>query len=131
MPPLLVLPKNYKKYKNTKDTDVVMSMYNLLEYSINYSKTSGILWQYCRDEADLNGNGNIAEFNVADATNLLNFKAKITDQTGDNGKKNVGVMGPLKYLRSFWRTLEMPLKNSNINLILTWSANCDIVSIAM
>ena len=40
-------------------------------------------------------------------------------------------MGPLKYLRSFWRTLEMPLKNSNINLILTWSANGDIVSIAM
>ena len=91
MPPLLAPSKKYKKYKNTKDTDVVMSMYNLLEYSINYSKTSGILWQYCRDEPDLNGNGNIAEFNVADATNLLNFKAKITDETGDNGKKNVGV----------------------------------------
>ena len=89
MPPLLAPSKKYKKYKNTKDTDVVMSMYNLLEYSINYSKTSGILWQYCRDEPDLNGN--IAEFNVADATNLLNFKAKTTDETGDNGKKNVGV----------------------------------------
>ena len=40
-------------------------------------------------------------------------------------------MGPLKYLRRFWRTLEIPLNNSNINLILTWSANYDIVSMAM
>ena len=101
MPPLLVLSKNYKKYKNTKDTDVVMSMYNILEYSINYSKTSGILWQYCRDEADLNGNGNIAEFNVADATNLLNFKAKITDQTGDNGKKKCWSDGTIKISKKF------------------------------
>ena len=37
-------------------------------------------------------------------------------------------MVPLKYLGNFWRTLEMPLINSEINLILTWSANCVIVS---
>ena len=37
-------------------------------------------------------------------------------------------MVPLKYLSSIWRTLEMPLVNCEINLILIWSANCVIVS---
>ena len=36
-------------------------------------------------------------------------------------------MVPLKYLNNFWRILEMPLINCEINLILTWSANCVIV----
>ena len=44
------------------------------------------------------------------------------------GRKNVEIMVPLKYLSNFWRTLEMPLINCEINLILTWSANCVIVS---
>ena len=37
-------------------------------------------------------------------------------------------MVPLKYLSNFWRTLEMPLINCEVNLMLTWSANCVIVS---
>ena len=49
-------------------------------------------------------------------------------QTGDNGIKDVEVMVPLKYSSNFRRTLEMPLVNCEINLILTWSANCVIVS---
>ena len=52
----------------------------------------------------------------------------MTGQTGDNGTKNVETMVPLKYLRNFWRTLEMPLINCAINLILTWSTNCVVVS---
>ena len=52
----------------------------------------------------------------------------MTGQTGDNGTKNVEIMAPLKYLCNFWRTLEMPLINSKINLMLTWSSNCVIVS---
>ena len=54
-------------------------------------------------------------------TDSFNFKAKITGQTGDNGTN--------KYLSNFWRTLEMPLINCEINLILTWSANCVMVYI--
>ena len=34
---------------NAKDINIVMPMYNLIEYSDNYSKTSGSLWQYCKD----------------------------------------------------------------------------------
>ena len=37
-------------------------------------------------------------------------------------------MVPLKYLSNFWRTLEMPLINCEINLILTWSSTCVLVS---
>ena len=58
------------------DIDVVMPMYNLIEYNDNYLKTSGVLWQYCRDEPAINvANGNIIDFNEADATTDL-FKVK-------------------------------------------------------
>ena len=101
-----------------------MSIYNLIEYSDNYSETSGSLWQYCRDVPAVNNNGDIVEINGANATGSFNFKVKITGQTGDNGSKEVELMVPLKYLSNFWRTLEMSLSNREINLILTWSANC-------
>ena len=51
-----------------------------------------------------------------------------TSQTDNNGIiDNVEMMVPLKYLRNFWRTLEVPLINSEVNLILTWSADCVII----
>ena len=61
---------------------------------------------------------------------MLNFKAKNpqkTGQTGDNGRKDVEIMVPLKYLNNFWRTLEIAFLNCEINLILTWSLNCVMV----
>ena len=105
-----------------------MPMYNLIEYSDNYSKTSGSLWQYCKDIPAVNNNGNIVNFNGANATDSFNFKAKITGQTDDDGEiDNVEIIVPLKYLSNFWRILEMPLINCEVNLILTWSENCVIV----
>ena len=61
----------------------------------------------------------------------LILKQKITGQTENDGTKNVKIMLPLKYLSKFWRTCEMPLINCEINLILTWSVNCIIVSIVV
>ena len=55
-----------------------MSMNNLIGYSDNYSKTSGILWQYCKEIPAVDNNGNIDDFNGANATDSLNFKTKIT-----------------------------------------------------
>ena len=105
-----------------------MPMYNLTEYSDNYSKTSGSLWQFCKDIPAVDNNGNIAEFNDANATDSFNFKAKMTGQTDSNGRINdVEIMVPLKYLSNFWRTLGIPLINCEIYLILTWSANCVII----
>ena len=113
---------------NAKDIDSVMPVYNLIEYSDNYAKTSGRLWQYCKDIPPLNDNNEIIDFRGNNNTNSFNSKAKITGQTEDNGTKDVEIMVPLKYLSNFWRTLEMPLINCEINLILTWSSTCVIIS---
>ena len=74
---------------NAQDIDIVMPMYNLIEYSDNYSKTSGSLWQYCKDIPAVNNNGNIVDFNGANATDSFNFKTKITDQTDNNGRIDI------------------------------------------
>ena len=120
---------NNTQVDNAKDIDIVMPMYNLIEYSDNCSKTSGSLWQYCKDVPAVNNNGNIADFNGANATDSFNSKEKITGQTDDDGEiDNVEITVPLRYLSNFWRTLVMPLISCEVNLTLTWSANCAIVS---
>ena len=83
---------------------------------------------YCLDIAAVNNNGDIVDFNGANATDSFNFTTKITGQTNNNARiDNVEIMVPLKQLSNFWRTLEIPLINCEIELILTWSANCVII----
>ena len=107
---------------------IVMPMYNLIEYSDNYSKTSGILWKYCKEIPAVDNASNIVDFNGANATDSYNFKTKITGQTGDDGRiNNPEIMVSLKYLSNLQRTLEIPLINCEVELILTWSANCVII----
>ena len=118
---------NNTQVDNSKDLDIVMPMYNLIEYSGNYSKTSGSLWQYCKDIPAVDNNNAISNFTENNLTDSFNFIVKITGQTGDDGTKNVEIMVSLKYLNHFWRTLGMPLINCEINLILAWSENCVIV----
>ena len=105
-----------------------MPMYNLIEYSDNYAKTTGSLWQYCKDIPARNDDNDIVIFAENNTTDSFKFKAKITGQTGNNGTKNFEIMVPLKYLSNFWRTLEMPLINCEVNLILTWSSTCVIIA---
>ena len=102
---------------SAKDIDIVTLIYNLIEYSNNFSKIFGSLWQYYRDIPAVNNNGEIVDFALDRRTDSFNFKVKITGQTVDNGTKGFGIMVQLKYLSNFWRTLEMP-----------WSANCVKVS---
>ena len=115
---------NNKEIDHAKAIDVVMSMFNLLEYSDNYLKTSGSLWQNYRDEPFINDNGVI--INVPDDPDNASFKykQKITVQTENDGTKDVQIIIPLKHLSNFWRTLKMLLINCEINLILTWSDTC-------
>ena len=104
---------------NAHDIDIVMPMYNLIEYSDNYSKTSGSLWQYYKDDPNDN------------LTDSESFKSevKITGNTPNNeNTKDVEIIVPLKYLSNFWRTLEMPLINCEVNLILTWSKDCVVTN---
>ena len=92
-------------------------MYNLIGYSDNYSKTSGILWQYCSDEPTLAVDSTITDFSEANAiANLFKIKEKVTVQTGNNGTENVKIMVPLKYLSNFSSTFEMSLI-AKLNLI--------------
>ena len=110
---------NNTQVDNAKDIDIVMPMYNLIEYSDNYAKTSGSLWHYYRDEP----NNNLAD------SESFKFKVKITGKTpNDDNEKDVETMVPLKYLSNFWRTLELPLINCEVNLILTWSLTCVITN---
>ena len=120
---------NNTQIDNAKDIDIVMSMYNLIEYSDNYAKTTGTLWQYYKDIPARNANDEIIVFDVNNTTDSFKFKEKITGQTGNNGTKDVEITVPLKYLSNFWRTLEMPLINCEVNLILTWSSTCVIASV--
>ena len=109
---------NNIQVENAEDIEIVMPMYNLIEYSDNYAKTTGSLWQYFRDEPDNN---------IEDSESFKS-KIKITGKTPDNhNEKHVEIMVPLKYLSNFWRTLEMPLINCEVNLILTWSSTCVII----
>ena len=96
-----------------------MPMYNLIKYSDNYSMTSGSLWQYYKDIP----NGNLAR------SESLKYKVKITGKTPNNGNtKDLEIIVPLKYLSNFLRTLEIPLINCEVNLILTWSKHCVITN---
>ena len=93
---------NNTQIDNAEYIDIVMPMYNLIEYSDNYSKTSRSLWQYFKDIPAVNNNGDIVDFNGANATDSFNFKAKVTGQTDDDGEKNnVETMVSLKYLSNF------------------------------
>ena len=112
---------NSTETDNAQDIDIVMPVYNLIEYSDNYSKTFGSLWQYYKDES------------IHNLANSESFKSKvkITGNTpADGNMKNVEIIVPLKYLSNFWRTLEMSLINCEVNLILTWSKDCVISSAA-
>ena len=92
---------NNTQIDNAKDIDIVMSMYNLIEYSDNYAKTTGSLWQYCKDIPARNDNEEIIVFDVNNVTDSFNFKVKFTGQTGNNERKNVEIMVPIKYLSNF------------------------------
>ena len=64
-----------------------MLMYNLIEYSNNHSKTSGILWQYCKDKPAVKNNGAIVNFFINNTTSLFKIKEKIAGQTNDKMSK--------------------------------------------
>ena len=81
--------------------DVVMPMYNLIEYRDNHSKTSAILWKFYRDVPAADDQGEVTDFTEANLTDSFNIKVELTGQTGNNGTKDVEIMVPLKYLSNF------------------------------
>ena len=113
---------NGELVENAEDLDIVMPMYNLLEYSDNYQDSTGSLYQFKIDEPPDDN----AE--VANNTTSLVYKSKLIKGTDNNNVNNVKLVVPLKYVSNFFRSLEMPLVNCKIDLELTWHKDCMVSS---
>ena len=101
---------NGREIDNAQDIDIVMPMYNLIEYHDNYSKTSASLWQYYKDDP----NDKIIQ------SESFKSKIKLTGKTTVAGNtKDVEIIVPLKHLSNLWRTFERLLINCEVNLFLT------------
>ena len=142
---------NRELIEDAEDLDIVMPIYNLLEYSKNYKKTVGSLYNYYRDELsdDANNNNNFLNNNVVNS-NIFKYKNKIIGNTYNvdstiagaagarvnnpkydanrSGKKEVEIAIPLKYLANFWRALNMPLISCEVSSELKWDKSCIITT---
>ena len=132
------------KTDNAEDLDVVMPMYNLLEYSKNYKKTTGSLWNYYRDEPSnlLSTNSESFNYKASITGNTYNVDEKITDDDGNevdnpnydankDGKNKTEIVIPLKHLSNFWRSLNVLRTNCEVELILTWTKNCALADMTV
>ena len=123
---------------NAEYLDILMPMYNLLQYSKNYRKTTGSLWNYYRDEPN-DPITNSASFknknSITGKTIVYNVPERITDEDSnpvnnpnyDANKidtKETKIVVPLKYLSNFWKTLDMAMIDCEVSLTLTWSKDC-------
>ena len=98
---------NGVKIDNAEDLDVVMPMYNLLEYSKNYTKTTDSLWNYYRDEPNSSVGANNLTQSILNSESFI-YKANFMENsvTHDNLTKNdVKDVVPLKHLSNFWRQI--------------------------
>ena len=147
----LITRINSELIEDADDLDIVMPMYNLLDYSKNYRKTIGSLYNYYRDDLTNDGNDNFANRNVVNS-NTLKYKNKIIGNTynvdvtilnpagagrianpnynaNKNGKQEVKIAIPLKCLGNFWRALNIPLISCEVSLELKWDKNCVTTSL--
>ena len=132
---------NGELIEDADDLDIVMPIYNSLEYSKNYRKTIGSLYNYYRDElSDDADDNNFANINVVNSE-AFKYKNKITGNTynvnadddgydvNKNGTQEVELDIPLKYLGNFWKALNIPLISCEVSLELKWDKNCVITSL--
>ena len=113
---------NDENTETAENLDIIMPMYNLIEYSDNYADSSGSLYPFKRDEPPINDAGNTLNVALENSTSFK-YKAsplgKETDADCNNRSlKNTKIVVPLKCLSNFFRSLEMPLINFKIHLEL-------------
>ena len=143
---------NGELIEDADDLDVVIPMYNLSEYSKNYRKTIGSLYNYYRyeldDDADLNNHlnnnvvsssafqykskllGNIPNVNSTNDPTVAGGARPVNPDynANESGITKVILVVPLKYLGNFWRALNIPLISCEVSLELKWDKNCVITS---
>ena len=113
--------KNGVLIESAEDLDATMPLYNLNQYSKNYQKTTGSLWNYYRDV--LTGPITNSEF--------FKYKTSILGGTTNNGNtKDVEFPVPVKYLGNFWKSINILLVNTEISLASTWSKRCVLTRMA-
>ena len=118
---------------NADNLDIVMTMYNLIEYSDNYSYTSRSLRQFKRDESPVTNTwnpNNVSIYNLPSFKYKSSFIRKSANIGGNGVYRDVKIAVPIKYLGNFWRLLEMPLRNCKVHLELNWSINCVMSDVA-
>ena len=118
---------NGVKIDNAEDLDVVMPMHNLFEYGKNYRKTTGSLLNFSRDESSTPLSSNFESFKYKTSITVNTYNVGVGEEGYDVtkvGKNKAEVVIPLKHLSNFWRSLNIPLINCEVELILTWSKNC-------
>ena len=112
-------------------------MYDLLEYSKTYKKTTTSLWNYYRDQPSgpLSTNSESFKYKTSITGNTYNVDVTIIGDGGNLipnpdynankvGKNETEIVIPLKHLSNFWRSLDILLINCEVELIKTWSKNC-------
>ena len=123
---------NGVKIDNAEDLDGVMPMYNLLEYSKNYRKTTISLWNYYRDEPSNPLYSSSESFKYKTSITWNNYNVADDEEGYDAnkvGQNETEIVIPLKHLSNFWRSLNIPLINCEVELILTWSKNCVLANL--
>ena len=121
---------------NEEDLDIVMPMYNLLEYGNNYSMTLTSLWNCYRDKVsdsanEIDDNDNKINKNKTTTNKFFESKTKIIGSTSNsNNVLDAEVAAPLKCLSNFWKSSDLPLINCEIELDLIWTKNCVISEIS-
>ena len=118
---------NDEHVDTAENLDIVMPMYNLIEYSDNYQDSSAALYQHKRDQPPYDIDNNLTVNN----SSSFKYKVKLLGNPVVNNNVatlNVKIVVPLKYLSSFFRSLEMPLINCKIKLNLTWKKECVLSS---
>ena len=110
---------NDEHFETTENLDIIMPMYNLIEYSDNYLDSSGSLYQFKRDEPPPN-NDNVS----VNTSSSFKYKSNLLG----NEVNNVKIVVPLKYLSNFFRSSEMSLINCEIHLELNWTKDCVLSS---
>ena len=107
--------------ESAEDLDVAMPLYNLIQYSKYYQKTTGSLWNYYRD---------VLTDPITDSGSFK-YKASIIGGTPNNGNtKGIAFPVPLKYLGNFWKLINILLVNTEISFALTWSKSCVLTDMA-
>ena len=116
---------NNEHVDTAENLEITMPVYNLIGYSDNYQDSSATLYQYKRDEPP---EANAINDLTTDTSSSFKYKVELLGNPvldGSIAKRSVKVV-PLRYLSNFFRSLEMPLINCKIKLILTWKKECII-----